>query len=385
MKTENLKVGMFISLAEENWMSNPFWKTKLLLTSEKDIKKILKAGIANVDVDTDKSNVQVGALQENNNVAVNKNDDIVIPAETKTGDLESKDVKEDDIFAEKQSDDVPIEKIRVIDKEEPEKHDKENSNPSEWDPKAFMPAEIVDAFNDDNLPPDNRAMIVQAYSIKLMKNLFEDPTADTLTASKQGLAEIVDVILNEDETARSMTKLVSHDFYTYTHSVNVGIKGMLLAKILYKDTDKKKLQELGAGFFLHDLGKVKIHPDIINKPGKFTEDEMAIMRTHPELGYEILNAAKHLTKEAWVITMQHHERDDGNGYPQKIKGDDIHPFARICMIADVYDALTAKRPYKDKKPPAAALKIMYEEMANHFNKELLENFISLFKGKSKAA
>ncbi|MGR3317887.1 MAG: HD-GYP domain-containing protein [Candidatus Anammoxibacter sp.] len=389
LKTEELKVGMFIHFPEDNWMSNPFWKNKFRLTSEKDIKKIVRAGIKNVDVDTDKSKVQVGAPQEKKEVVVKKNEEkeekenIVTSVETKkeTPTI-SKAEKKDDIGTEKQPDDVTIEKIKVVDKEEHEKHDRKGSSPpTEWNPKEFMPPEIVDAFNDESLPPDNRAKVIHDYSVEMMKNLFEDPTADALTASKKGMAEIVDVILNEDETARSLTKLVSHDFYTYTHSVNVGLKAMLLAKILYKNTDKKVLEELGAGFFLHDLGKVNINPAIINKRGKFTEEEMATMRTHPELGYEILHETKHLTKEAWIITMQHHERDDGNGYPHKLKGEDIHPYARICTLADVYDALTSKRPYKEKKPPIVALKIMYEEMATHFNKELLENFISLFRGK----
>ncbi|MGR3177330.1 MAG: HD-GYP domain-containing protein [Candidatus Anammoxibacter sp.] len=377
VKTEDLKVGMFINLTDEYWMSNPFWKTKFLLTSEKKIKKLLKARITNVNIDTDKSKAQADVSDISNDVkndvTVKKKKDIVTPV----------DVKKEEVHTEKQQDDVTIEEVKVVDKGEPKKQEKEAAATAEWNPKEFMPPELVDAFKDENLPPNNRAKVVHDYSVELMKNLFKDPTANTITASKKGISEIVNIILNEDDTAKSLTKLVSHDFYTYTHSVNVGIKGMLLTKILYKGTDKKKLQELGAGFFLHDLGKVNISPEIINKPGIFTEKEMATMRTHPELGYDILNATKHLTEEAWIITMQHHERDDGNGYPHKLEGEDIHPYARICTIADVYDALTSKRPYKKKKLPVFALKIMYEEMATPFNKELLENFISLFKGKSK--
>ncbi|MGR3218977.1 MAG: HD-GYP domain-containing protein [Candidatus Anammoxibacter sp.] len=389
IKTTDLKVGMFISLAEENWMSNPFWKTKLLLTSEKDIKKILKSGIANVDVDTDKSKVQVSDIQERKNVAVKKTENIVIPAEpNKEGQKKEEPEKEcqkeegPKIGKDVQQEDVPIENVKVVDnKEEPEKHDEENSSPtSDWNPKAFMPDEIVDAFKDESLPPEERANVVTKYSMELMKNLLDSPTTEVISASKKGISEIVDVVLHEEDTANSLVKIVSHDFYTYTHSVSVGIKSILLAKKLYKDASKEKMDALGAGFFLHDLGKVNVNPDIINKPSRLTEEEMAEMRTHPYQAYKILSETKHLTEEAWVIAMQHHERDDGNGYPRKIKGKDIHPYARICCLADVYDALTAKRPYKEKKTPVVALKIMYEEMATHFNIELLENFISLFKG-----
>ncbi|MGR3177327.1 MAG: HD-GYP domain-containing protein [Candidatus Anammoxibacter sp.] len=382
VKTEDLKVGMFISLTEEYWMSNPFWKTKLLLTSGKDIKKLLKARITHVEVDTDKSKVQPDIPDISKDVTVKKKEDIVTPVEAKKEAPEiSKVVKKDDTHTEKQQEDVTLEKVKVLDKEEPKKQEKEEASPpSEWNPKAFMPAELVEAFQDKNLPPADRAKVVTSYSMELMRNLLKDPTEDTLTSSKKGISEIVDVVLHEDDTANNMVQIVSHDFYTYTHSVNVGIKSILLAKKLYKDESKDKMDALGAGFFLHDLGKVNVNPDIINKPARLTDEEMEEMRTHPYEAYKILSETKHLTEEAWVIAMQHHERDDGNGYPRKIKGKDIHPYARICTIADVYDALTAKRPYKEKKPPLVALKIMYEEMATHFNKELLEEFISLFKG-----
>lgn len=237
----------------------------------------------------------------------------------------------------------------------------------------------MQAIKDKNQPPEKRAKAVQNYSLELMKNLLENPTVECIIASKIGISEIIDVILNEDETSQQLLAIVSHDFYTYTHSVNVGIKAILLAKRLYKRASKEKLNELGAGFFLHDLGKVNIDPNIINKPGRLTEEEMEIMRTHPYEGYKILSKTKQLTTEAWIIAMQHHERDDGKGYPRKLKGDNIHRDAHICSIADVYDALTGKRSYKEAKSTIEALRIMKEEMSTHFNKELLENFIVLFK------
>ncbi len=125
-----------------------------------------------------------------------------------------------------------------------------------------------------------------------------------------------------------------------------------MVKVESSDLD---MYELGAGFFLHDIGKVKISVDIINKPGRLTDQEMDIMREHPNESSKILIAADQLTSQAKVIVMQHHERADSSGYPLGLTGFDIHPYASICCLADVYDALTGKRSYKESKPPKVAL------------------------------
>lgn len=405
LKTEKLKVGMFIDLSD-SWMSNPFWKSSFEIKSEKEIDKIIKAGIKGVNVDTNKSRIPIDIPQEKKAETVGEKTDAVHSRETKKETTNgesaiSTTVRKPDVSAEKIEDKIGAEKvkktkkdapakqdnadignIKVVDREMPEGHDsKDSSPPAEWKPEEFMPLEFVHAVRDKNLPPNDRVKAVQNYSIELMKNLLENPTAEVIGASKIGISEIVGIIINEDTTSQGLIKVVSHDFYTYTHSVNVGLKSILLAKRLYKSSDRKEMDELGAGFFLHDLGKVNIDPDILNKPGRLTEEEMGIIRTHPYQSYKILMEAKQLTTEAWIIAMQHHERDDGKGYPRKLKGEEIHPHARICCIADVYDALTAKRSYKEPKPPIEALRIMYEEMATHFNKELLQNFIALFKEK----
>jgi HD-GYP domain-containing protein (c-di-GMP phosphodiesterase class II) len=138
------------------------------------------------------------------------------------------------------------------------------------------------------------------------------------------------------------------------------------------------MHELAAGFFLHDIGKVRVDPSIINKPGRLTDEEMKQMRTHAYAGYEILSETKQLSEESKIIVLQHHERFDGTGYPFSLKGDEIHMYGRICSIADVYDALTSERSYKQKLGTFEALKVMKKEMINHFQKELFENFVLLF-------
>jgi HD-GYP domain-containing protein (c-di-GMP phosphodiesterase class II) len=190
---------------------------------------------------------------------------------------------------------------------------------------------------------------------------------------------VTDLILSEDETASNMLRITSHDYYTYTHSVNVGVTAIILAKELFRTSDNHNLHELGAGFFLHDLGKVNIDPAIINKPGRLTDAEMGQMRTHPYKGYKILQEADALSDECRHIVLEHHERHDGAGYPKGMKGDEIHLYGRICAVADVFDALTAERSYKQALGRYEALKLMKEQMLAHFHKDVFDAFVLLFK------
>jgi len=184
--------------------------------------------------------------------------------------------------------------------------------------------------------------------------------------------------VRELKTAKNLLTITSYDFYTYTHSVNVGVLSVLISKMLFSKSLAHDMHELGAGFFLHDIGKVRVDPAILNKPGRLTDEEMLKMRAHPYQGYKILKETEHLTEECRIIAMQHHERDDGTGYPNRLRGNDIHLYGRICCIADVYDALTSERPYKQRLTPYEALKIMKEQMISHFRKELFDKFVLLF-------
>jgi HD-GYP domain-containing protein (c-di-GMP phosphodiesterase class II) len=138
------------------------------------------------------------------------------------------------------------------------------------------------------------------------------------------------------------------------------------------------MHELGGAFFPHDLGKVPLDATIIYNRGILTDDEMDQMRQHPEMGHQILIETNQLTNEYQKIALQHHERFNGTGYPQKLKGEEIHLYGRICSLADVFDALTSDRPCRQKLPTFRALKLMREEMIDHFQKELFEQFVLLF-------
>lgn len=238
---------------------------------------------------------------------------------------------------------------------------------------------LISAINDTKAETHQKAITVRHEAEQMMQSLLENPTTENIRAAKKGIAEVVNMILREDETLHYLLNITSHDHYTYTHCVSVGILGVALAKLLFRQKSDHDIHKLGAGFFLHDLGKVGINNDIINKPGKLTDEEMQEMRRHPAMGFKLLHEARQLTEESRIIVMQHHERYDGKGYPKGLRGSEIHIYGRICSIADVYDALTSKRPYRSPVKPFEALKIMRDEMLPHFEKSLFEQFVIMFK------
>ena len=274
---------------------------------------------------------------------------------------------------------APAQKPRISQEKPEQPQHREVEPPAKWNPKNLVPGELLAAIQDQLLDPQTKAKAVYKHSLDMMSRLLESPTVENIHTSKEAISSITNLILSDDATAYNMLRITSHDFYTYTHSVNVGVTAIMLAKELFQHSDNHDLEELGAGFFLHDLGKVNVDSRIINKPGRLTDEEMNQMRAHPYQGYKLLKSANALSEECKFIVMQHHELNDGTGYPKHLKGDDIHIYGRICHLADVFDALTAERSYKRAMTKYEALKLMRDQMHNHFNRELFESFVLLFK------
>lgn len=183
----------------------------------------------------------------------------------------------------------------------------------------------------------------------------------------------IDSVFRNESAAAALCKLRSSDEYTYTHSINVAVLSIILGKHLKLSKDKLRL--LGIGGVFHDVGKAVIPDSILNKPGKLTDEEMAVMRTHPQAGYEILKQQPGIPEEVLGICLEHHERYDGNGYPRGLSKNKIGMLSRIVSVVDVYDALTAKRVYKDPLPPSKVLGMMYQWRLSDFHPNIVEHFI----------
>lgn len=144
-------------------------------------------------------------------------------------------------------------------------------------------------------------------------------------------------------------KTLKHDYYTFTHVCNVAVYSTMLANRL-GTFSKESLSELATGALLHDIGKRQIPQHVLNKPGKLTDQEWELVKEHPGTGFRELATRSDVTWAQLMMVYQHHERLNGTGYPAGIASDEIHPWAKICAVSDVFDALTCQRPYRRPMP-----------------------------------
>ena len=237
----------------------------------------------------------------------------------------------------------------------------------------YLENNFQDIIFDTRIPSDERSKIVHGAAINLVKDLFKDPKNSNIERTKTFAYNMVDYILREGRAAHSLLKIAIHEYYTYTHSVNVAAVGTLFAKDLGLEEDD--LKRFCAGILLHDVGKTKISTDILNKNGKLTDEEYSKIKEHPELGVAILKETGNGFTDEYTVTLQHHENYDGTGYPHGLQKEEIHRCGRIARIIDVYDALTTNRPYAKAVRPFAALVEMRDKMLNCFDKELFVKFI----------
>ncbi len=170
----------------------------------------------------------------------------------------------------------------------------------------------------------------------------------------------------------SLARIRDSDSFTYAHSIAVCALMANLARRM--DLDSGSQQELGTAGLLHDVGKMLIPKDILNKPGKLSIAEMEVMRTHVVRGHELLKKSGNLPKAALEVCLSHHEKMDGTGYPERLVGTQISLAARMGAVCDVYDAVTSNRPYKEAWSPAECLASMFS-WEGHFDEDILSSFI----------
>lgn len=159
----------------------------------------------------------------------------------------------------------------------------------------------------------------------------------------------------------------------FFHSVNVAILSLLMGMELGLGTDD--LQNLGLAAILHDIGKMFVNSEILHKPTSLAPDEYKEVKQHVKLGYNFLKATFEIPAQVYVAVLQHHERYDGKGYPNELGGDNIHLFGRIIAVTDVYDALTANRPYRKPIPASKALDYIVSGNGTLFDRRLTNIFV----------
>jgi len=163
------------------------------------------------------------------------------------------------------------------------------------------------------------------------------------------------------------------DEYTYTHSINVSLLCMLIGK--WMKYDLKTVRLLVQAGLLHDIGKIKVPEYILNKPDKLTDDEMDEIIKHPIYGYRIVENLPEIDRNVKKGILMHHEREDGSGYPMGLKGDQINKFAKVIAVADIYDAMTSNRVYKQKESPFTVLEYLENESYGVLDTRIVNTFI----------
>ncbi|NQZ22347.1 MAG: HD-GYP domain-containing protein [Colwellia sp.] len=194
-----------------------------------------------------------------------------------------------------------------------------------------------------------------------------------ITDAQETTDAMVDSIFRNQDALTCMSRLQTKDSYLIEHSLNVSILMSVFAKHL--GFERRLIQELALGAFLHDIGKVLLPNDMLSKRSALTAKEQNIIRSHVALGLKILEDSPSISYIAMNMVREHHERLDGSGYPKQLKGDEISQYGRMIAIIDSYDAMTSERPYRKSVHPINAFKTLISESPDRYDEELVEKFI----------
>lgn len=190
---------------------------------------------------------------------------------------------------------------------------------------------------------------------------------------KPAVDDMVESVIRNPDALLWLTKLRSVDTYAYDHAIDTSVLAVMFGRHLGLSRDQ--LQELGLTGLLFDIGKLKLPPDLLSKPGKLTDEEYILLRKHVDYGVEILSQSTGITERVIDGIRHHHERHDGSGYPQGLKGGEIPIYARIVAIVDCFDAITSMRPFRAPISAHHAIRQMYDWRDKEFQAQLYEQFI----------
>jgi len=237
----------------------------------------------------------------------------------------------------------------------------------------YLQQNIQSVIDDPAIDIMTKTRFYYNNSQKILEAAFDQPDEENLNKTAHDLTESSIKLIFDDQTRiRDVLSIMSFDYSTYTHSVNVSLLTLTLAKTT--GYPEEKLRDFTSGALFHDIGKSKIPSEILLKPGQLTDAEWVEMKKHTLYGEDILRGISSTTPLMIDITRHHHEKLDGKGYPDGLTGNEISREAQLVSICDVFDALTTKRCYKNAVGSFPALKIMFDEMKGSFDKDLLTLF-----------
>lgn len=317
IEVADLKMGMYVAELDRPWIGSPFLFQGFVIESDEDLEK-LRATCKFVYVeDTKSTSDAVGALQEQRQAAP-RSSSVTVTS-----------------------------------------HGNAAANPA---PATGNEIRVI-----------TKTLAVAHMTItRTMEDLRMGKSIDT-QESKAVVQHLVKHVSSNPSSMLWLTNLHQKHEHTAQHCLNVSILAIAFGRHL--NLSDEQLNLLGLGAVLHDVGKMRIPKDILDKPGKLTDEEYARIKAHAVDGYTVLKLARNVPEEALAIVRSHHERMDGTGYPDGLQGDAIPRLARIVAIADAYDMMTADYPFRTAVPPADALRILRTGGATEYGADLVQEFI----------
>lgn len=227
-------------------------------------------------------------------------------------------------------------------------------------------------LNDDSFDNKTKGKIIYQTSINFVGDIFEHPEkVGDFARSKRLIDNLLLYLSGDKEAFSSLETVMTHNFYTFVHSLQVTALSILLHSEAYL-LSHDEMVDVGIGTILHDFGKIFVSQEILNKTGKLSASELAQFKRHPEEGYKYLKEKTRLSEISLSIVRDHHERNNGNGYPRGLKGEAISRSAQVAAICDLYCTLAIDKTGRKALPPHISLQIMKQEMKGAFNERLLD-------------
>jgi cyclic di-GMP phosphodiesterase len=312
---DEVRLGMYIHKINGNWMDHPFWKSTFLLSEQADLEKLKRCNLEELWIDTSRGlDVQHGNTREIDKPE-NTASVISLPVERK------------------------IEKVALAD-------------------------ELVAARK------------VHAKTKAAVVTMFSEVRMGKSVQVGEAVALVDEIHLSMERNSNALLSLIrlkTADEYTYLHSVAVCVLMVALGKQL--GLRGEELKQVGVAGLLHDIGKMAVPHEILNKPDKLTDKEFDVVRNHPRRGWEILRTVYPTDEPALDVCLHHHERMDGKGYPENLSADTLTLHARMGAVCDVYDAITSERCYKKGWEPAEAIRKMTLWKNGHFDETVFRAFV----------
>lgn len=318
VKVADLQPGMHLLKICGPWLEHPFWKTEFILKAE-HIARLKESQATEVWIDFEKSTVSVPTKQ--------------LPGINHSSQT----------IQQNPSSSKPVAKTIA---------------------KTSLSLEIKKA---KTIVKNSSSKVQQLFHDARMGKAFDANEVDNL------VDEINDSISRNSDALISIVRLKNKDNYTYMHSVAVCALMISLSKTLGFDDEFRK--KAGMAGLLHDVGKMFIPTEVLNKPGKLTDEEFEIVKNHPMQGWELLNTCSNISSETLDVCLHHHEKYDGSGYPSHLKEDDISIIVKMATVCDIYDAITSDRPYKKGWEPTVSIKNM-SQWTGHFDPRIFRAFVS---------